>query len=43
VKVIPSHDPDVYAKLPTAKEKAWRGAWDPTKKKAAPSPAEKRG
>jgi glyoxylase-like metal-dependent hydrolase (beta-lactamase superfamily II) len=38
-KVIPSHDPDVYAKLPTTKEKAWRASWDPAgKPKKAPQP-----
>jgi glyoxylase-like metal-dependent hydrolase (beta-lactamase superfamily II) len=42
-KVIPSHDPTVYEKLPTTKEAAWRASWDPAGKNKgkhrAPPPA----
>lgn len=27
--VVPSHDPAVFATLPTTIEKGWRTAWDP--------------
>jgi len=40
-RIVPSHDPDVFARLPTTRDDAWRTAWDvaskPVKKKQAPA------
>lgn len=33
--VVPSHDPEVFASLPTTIESAWRTAWDKSKRKKA--------